>query len=539
MNLSLRHQLFFQSMLFSSVLLFLIGGYLATFLFQQEIHATHNLIKSHNQSINLFIEGYLNEISHTIEFLAADTNVQNGDLDTNNYKKKALHIYNQIQNSNENIMFVYSAYQGKGALVNNYVAPDDYVAEKRPWYIAAEAAFPRLSIGEPYQDSLYQTWLIATSKALERDGKIYGVVSIDCSVATLLLAIQNSVKSPQSFESFIVNQKGEIIIHPNIDLLGKTIQDVFAQDFQFTDSQGYLEIINNKSALFYSTLKNNGWIIITTTPINDLEAPILKNILACLSTIALFCLLWGYAQSFVLSKRIAEPLAALKRQVHNIIGGQVAEKYTYPKNDIGHIAHEVASIVSGKIYAAHAEVTLINQELTLANKALEKEQRNLEILANTDPLTGMYNRYRIDKCLEQEWQRSKRYSTVFSVMIIDIDHFKGINDTYGHQQGDLVLKRFARIILENIRQSDSAGRWGGEEFIVILPETDLEKAREVANKLRDIIENHIFSVERRITMSAGLGQFDHNHSLNTLLKVIDQRLYKAKESGRNMVVSDN
>lgn len=537
MNSSLRNQLFSQSMFFSTLLLFFIGGYLATFLFQQEIHATHDLIQAHNHSINLFIEGHFNEISHTVEFLAADTNVQNGDSDTNGYKEKALHIYNQIQNSNENIAYVFSAYENKRLLINNYIIPNNYSANQRPWYKAAKAAFPRLAIGEPYVDAVYKTWLIATSKALERDGEFYGVVNIDCSVDDLLLALQEGTESTQSFESFVMNQKGKIIIHPDSDLLGKNIQDIFSQDFQFTDSQGYLETTNNKSALFYSTLKSNGWVIITAAPINDLEAPILRNIFICLSAVALFCLLWGYAQSVVLTRRIAEPLAALKRQVTDIIGGQVAEKYTYPKNEIGHIAHEVGAIVTGKIYAAHAEIIKINQELTVANKALEKEQHHLEILANTDPLTGMYNRYKIDKCLEKEWMRSKRYSTIFSAIIIDIDNFKSINDTYGHQQGDIVLKGFSKIITENIRQCDSAGRWGGEEFIILLPETNLEKAIEVADKLRDIIENHIFSVDRRITMSAGLGQFDHHYSLNTLFKVIDQRLYLAKEGGKNTVMS--
>lgn len=537
MNSSLRNQLFSQSMLFSGLLLFFIGGYLATFLYQQEIRTTHDLIQAHNHSLNLFTEGYFNEISHNIEFLADDINVQNGDLYTDDYRQKALHMYSQLQRSNTNIYFVFSGYKDKGLLINDYTPPPDFVMEERPWYTAAVSSFPHLSIGEPYQDFVHKDWLVATSKALERDGQIYGVVSIDCSVDNLLLALQNDAQSSTHFESFVMNKKGEIIIHPESQLLGKNIEDVFHQKFHFGGSQGYLETKNNQSALFYSTLKSNGWIIITTTPINDLEAPIIKNIFACLATIAVLCLFWGCAQSIVLSKRIAEPLAALRRQVTNITGGEEAEHYTYPKNDIGHIAHEVGSMVSGKIYAAHAEVTQINRELVQANQALEKEQQNLEILANTDPLTGMFNRYKIDKCLEKEWQRSKRYSTIFSVILIDIDKFKNINDTYGHPKGDLVLKIFGAIILENIRECDSAGRWGGEEFMVLLPETELSKALEVANKLREIIENYTFPICQHITMSAGLGQFDSGHSITHLLTTIDQRLYVAKKGGRNKVVS--
>lgn len=539
MKSSLRKQLFYQSMLLSGLLLVFIGGYLATFLFQQELHTTHKLIQAHNHSINMFIEGRFTEISHTVEFLAADTNVQHGNIQKNGYSDKVLHTYNQIQNSNENIAYVFSAYQNGTLLINNYPVPHNYPIEQRPWYQAALASAPNIAIGEPYLDILYQTWLIATSKALIRDGEIHGVVCIDYSVDNILIALQEQSRSTQSFESFVVNQKGEIIIHPDKNLLDKNIYDVFPQDFDFTESQGYLEDNNNKSAIFYSTLKSNGWLIVTVAPLRDLEAPILRNIFSSLAIIALICLFWGYAQSIVLSKRIVEPLAALRRQVQNTIGGQIVEKYTYPKNDIGDLAHQVGSIVTGKIYAVHAEIIKINQELTLANETLEKEQRHLEVLANTDPLTGMYNRYKIDKCLKQEWLRSKRYSTIFSVIIIDIDNFKSINDTYDHQTGDLVLKGFSRIIIDNIRQCDSVGRWGGEEFIILLPETGLNEAIEVANKLRDIVENHKFSVDRRVTMSAGIGQFDHNYSLDKLLKIIDERLYIAKAGGRNMVVSTN
>lgn len=537
MGLPLRNQLFSQSMLFSGLLLFFIGGYLTIFLFRQEIHTTHNLIQERNHSITLFLEGYFNEISNTVKFLATDINVQNGDLNNQIYRDKALQIYQQIQNSNENIFYVYSGYKDGTLLINDYAAPKDYVLTKRPWYIAAKASAPTLSIGEPYQEAVYQTWLIATSKALERNGSIYGVISIDCSMDNILHTLKQDTDVDHSFDNFVLNQEGKIIIHPNQELLGKTLHEVFSEDINLAGLQGYLKTADNESALFYSTLKTNGWTIITVANIKDIEGPIVRYILACLTTVAFFCLLWGYAQSVALSKRIAEPLEALRRQVNNIIGGQPEENYSYPDNDIGHLAHEVESLISGEIYAAHAEVVKVNCELRRANKALEKEQQHLELLANTDPLTGIYNRYKIDKCLEEEWKRSKRYSTIFSVIIIDIDKFKDINDTYGHQAGDLVLRSFSKIISKNIRDCDSAGRWGGEEFLVILPETDLQQATLVADKLRDIVENYLFSVERRVTFSAGLGQFDHTHDLDELLTTIDKRLYFAKENGRNMVVS--
>lgn len=255
MKSSLRTQLFSQNMLFSTLLLFFIGGYLAIFLFQQDIRTTHTLVQNQNKAINLFIEGYFNEIKHNVDFLAADINVQNGDIKGKGYRKKALHIYKQLQNSNSNIYFVFSGYQGKGLLINNYTAPKGYMMEKRPWYKAAVNSFPHLSIGEPYQDITFKDWLVATSKALSRNGKIYGVVSIDCSTDNIISALQRGAGPTQEFESFVINKKGQIIIHPNSNLIGKKIGDIFSENLLLNKEQGYIETAHKNLALFIAPSK--------------------------------------------------------------------------------------------------------------------------------------------------------------------------------------------------------------------------------------------------------------------------------------------
>ena len=169
-------------------------------------------------------------------------------------------------------------------------------------------------------------------------------------------------------------------------------------------------------------------------------------------------------------------------------------------------------------------------------KEKAKFEEKLEKLAITDSLTGIYNRYKLDKVLQTEIDISKRYERPFSLIFCDIDHFKVINDTFGHKIGDKVLKTISEIILENIRKSDVFGRWGGEEFLIISPETDLKKAIQLAEKLRKLIENYEFENDLlKVTCSFGVVEFNGEESISEITKRVDSLLYKAKNNGRNKV----
>ena len=155
----------------------------------------------------------------------------------------------------------------------------------------------------------------------------------------------------------------------------------------------------------------------------------------------------------------------------------------------------------------------------------------------TDPLTGLYNRHKMDADLEQELQRTVRYNSVFSVVLFDIDWFKQVNDTYGHPAGDCVLRELAVLLRANLRVTEIPCRWGGEEFLVLCPETYCDEAKALGNRLCSLIENHQFSIDRRITISVGVTEFSGNEKINELIKRVDENLYLAKNSGRNTVVS--
>jgi diguanylate cyclase (GGDEF)-like protein len=170
-------------------------------------------------------------------------------------------------------------------------------------------------------------------------------------------------------------------------------------------------------------------------------------------------------------------------------------------------------------------------------QTLENEKK-LELMSLTDQLTGLYNRHKLHQVFTSEINRSNRFEEIFGIILLDLDLFKNVNDNYGHDVGDLVLKEISQILKDNIRISDTLGRWGGEEFLIILPQIDLEGAVVLAQKLRKEIENHQFSIVGKMTASFGIAYYRKGDDENSIIKRADEALYKAKEMGRNIVKTE-
>lgn len=177
----------------------------------------------------------------------------------------------------------------------------------------------------------------------------------------------------------------------------------------------------------------------------------------------------------------------------------------------------------------------LEQEVELRTQELVEKNHALEQLSITDPLTGIFNRIKLHEVLEQETERGRRYGTPLSLLIIDVDFFKSINDTYGHPVGDKVLREITQLLQRHCRSSDTLGRWGGEEFLVICPETSLEGALSFGELLRTKIADCHFSTRIAATISIGVAQIETDHSVDALLETADSALYEAKNSGRNCV----
>jgi len=163
-------------------------------------------------------------------------------------------------------------------------------------------------------------------------------------------------------------------------------------------------------------------------------------------------------------------------------------------------------------------------------------KKRLELMAVTDGLTGLYNHRFIFERLEEETAKVTRYERPLSIIMLDIDNFKAVNDTFGHRTGDNVLQSAAHAIMACIRKTDVAGRYGGEEFLVLLPETDLADAKVVAEKIRSTVAQLRFETkELSITISAGIAEAQQGESFEAFINRADTNLYRAKRSGKNRV----
>ncbi len=169
----------------------------------------------------------------------------------------------------------------------------------------------------------------------------------------------------------------------------------------------------------------------------------------------------------------------------------------------------------------------VNQDVT--------DRKELEVLSVTDTLTGLFNRQRLDAVLEEERVRLQRYGEACSVIVMDVDRFKEVNDLFGHQEGDRILKGIANVLREHVRALDTVGRWGGEEFMIICPHTSLDGGATVAEHVRVHVEAMNTSISRAVTASFGVARM-RTPDVEDVVREADAALYRAKEAGRNRVV---
>lgn len=174
----------------------------------------------------------------------------------------------------------------------------------------------------------------------------------------------------------------------------------------------------------------------------------------------------------------------------------------------------------------------------ILHKQLEEQLSENKKLSVTDQLTGLYNRRYLLEAFEKEVNRLKRYNRTFALIMFDIDFFKLVNDNYGHDVGDRVLKDLASLVSSRLRKSDTFSRWGGEEFMILAGEMDVESARILAEDIREKVEDYDFSPVTSLTCSFGVMTCNDpaDCEMKVMTKQVDLALYKAKATGRNKVV---
>ncbi len=177
----------------------------------------------------------------------------------------------------------------------------------------------------------------------------------------------------------------------------------------------------------------------------------------------------------------------------------------------------------------------LNEAVAKKTGELRAAMESLEKMAATDKLTGAFNRHKFEEIVERELLNANRRQTSISMIMLDLDHFKKVNDDYGHLKGDLVLSQVVQLIRLNLRDMDMLVRWGGEEFILLLPGRTSREAALAAQRIRRLVFQEDFGIQMKISISAGVGQYHAGETFDAWLARTDQLMYQAKQKGRNQV----
>lgn len=233
---------------------------------------------------------------------------------------------------------------------------------------------------------------------------------------------------------------------------------------------------------------------------------------------------------------VPEDRVLIAQRMQSRLRGELHDQITYQDIKIitksGEIRWFYIAIVTVKY---HGKWTGLGTAIDMTERKYMEQQ--LERTAQTDILTGLYNRLKFDEIIAREISCVSRHNSSLSLIYLDIDFFKKINDTYGHDAGDIILKEISEIIRKTIRVSDYPFRWGGEEFIIICPSTPMDDAKVLAERLREGVEKTLFVAGGKTTISIGLTQYCVGETVDEMIKRGDSALYQAKKEGRNRVCS--
>lgn len=263
------------------------------------------------------------------------------------------------------------------------------------------------------------------------------------------------------------------------------------------------------------------------------------GIMAVAFSLGLVCLL---VAGRVLHASITGKIVSMTSHAAAIRAGHLGEMLANGSGDeLGVLAatfNAMTKRIRDLVETLEEKVRQRTQELADKNRELDAKNQALATLSLTDRLTGLCNRRKLDQTLAAELRRARRYGSVFSVVMVDLDHFKDINDTFGHGVGDTVLVRAADILVCATRETDLVGRWGGEEFLIVCPETDGNEARRMAEHLRREFEETVIPDIGRVTASFGLAAFAVDKRPGDIVERADAAMYRAKQAGRNRVAVD-
>ncbi|WP_198305979.1 sensor domain-containing diguanylate cyclase [Arcobacter vandammei] len=404
--------------------------------------------------------------------------------------------------------------------------------KSRPWYIKAiDSNFPIKT--DPYKFYTIDTMGFTYAKKI---AKSKNVIALDLLSDYFSHISTNHIENDY-MDVFLFNEDGLVVSSLNQDL--SLINEFYREnkDFSiFTEAQ-VLNINSKKYIVQVNKIKTDygfNYLGIFADYNKSLE-PYRSQSLALLMIFAITTLII-FPIIILFSNKIINPIYNLVEQINNIKN----------RNYEGVVGVEASTIEVNLLSRAFKDMAnsifkyqnSLEQIVESRTKELKQKNEELERLSITDKLTNIYNRVKLDSVLNSEFIRSKRYDTVFCVIMLDIDFFKKVNDNFGHHIGDDVLVEVAQIIKSCTRATDTFGRWGGEEFLIICPNTNINGAKSLAYNINQAVKLYKFKTyPENLTISLGIANFNNEHNkAEDIVSDADKALYKAKQDGRDRVV---
>lgn len=376
------------------------------------------------------------------------------------------------------------------------------------------------------------------------DGKLLGVVATHANwswITEVLASTMPQNAKQRGVDVFITDSQGQALFPFNsigkvnipqaLNLYGKNRPIIWQDGIEYLSSQIAVQTISENEL---------AWHVVVRQP-TEKALSTAKDLLRSLLWFGLLATLLSMLLVYKLASKFSLPIESLATIAKQIQQGNVLVNFNIDNKltEINSLASSLQTMTTTLLMRENA-LTDINK--TLEQKVQERtgdlETANIELkkLARRDPLTGIANRLAMAEALRHEFLLYKRSGVRFAVIILDIDHFKRVNDEYGHTTGDTVLKEMASVMTQSIRETDLLARFGGEEFLILLPNTD-EAATSVAQKICTAVASYAFPTKHAITVSIGVAIIDKvDQNQDALIHRADQAMYKVKNSGRNNVL---
>ena len=388
-----------------------------------------------------------------------------------------------------------------------------------------------------------------------------GIVAVSISVDYLSKRL-SKVKLGNSSYAWIADNDGNVVSHPNNALIleanifdadsigfegfGSIAQQTRQQDIGY--GHYYDENVGEPKIVTFSTIDTlPGWTLFVTTEESDIFLDI-KALVEDVTITLLVVTIVFMPIIFYLTNSVTRPILELTKDVKNSVSshytefagqnsldeiGQLSNAFKNTIEEIQQHNRNLEDVVARRTN----ELNDANHDLAMSVKLLNENNQKLTWLAMYDPLTNLFNRRALINQVHQELANKTMHFHSTSLILIDLDYFKAVNDTFGHDVGDQVLMHVADFLSANVRKQDLIARWGGEEFVILLRDTSIEQSEQIATNLQEKMKLENFLPVTSMTFSAGVATLSAGQSFDDLIANADKALYTAKKSGRNCVKS--